>query len=377
MDRLLVATLNILNLADRWSERLPLLLADMAALQPDLIGLQEVVYPMQQDRLLGAAGEGRYEAVPRLGGASRVRQQPAREGAAGRDRPRAAGPRSRAIRASRAPGAPRRLDARVRGHAPAPPARRARGPRDAGGGAAAVAGRVARARRPDRRRRLQRRSARARLRVHARRRVPLRVRGGERRGARGDLAERPAGRGDGHGRRPRLPRLHLAPRRRRRPRPRASPSTARRPAIRRCTRPTTSGSPPRCGSDERRGRRPDAPARPPRRLAPRAGELARGARARRGLGRHRRRRVRRPAEPRRRPGPAPRRHAGPRPGPRRGRVPTYGRRAARRGDPVPRRGARGACPRTCSSTSSSRATATATRPPTSSAPAAARRRSAP
>lgn len=63
MDRLLVATLNILNLQDRWEERLPLLLADMAALQPDLIGLQEVVYPMQQDRLLGAAGEGRYEAV--------------------------------------------------------------------------------------------------------------------------------------------------------------------------------------------------------------------------------------------------------------------------------------------------------------------------
>ena len=63
MPRLLVATLNILNLADRWDERLPLLLAEMAALQPDLIGLQEVVYPMQQDRLLGAAGEARYEAV--------------------------------------------------------------------------------------------------------------------------------------------------------------------------------------------------------------------------------------------------------------------------------------------------------------------------
>ncbi len=62
MDRLLVATLNSLNLADRWAERLPLLLADMAALQPDLIGLQEVVYPMQQDRLLGAAGERLYEA---------------------------------------------------------------------------------------------------------------------------------------------------------------------------------------------------------------------------------------------------------------------------------------------------------------------------
>ena len=63
MPRLLVATLNILNLADRWDERLPLLLSDMAALQPDLIGLQEVVYPLQQDRLLGAAGGARYEAI--------------------------------------------------------------------------------------------------------------------------------------------------------------------------------------------------------------------------------------------------------------------------------------------------------------------------
>jgi len=62
-DRLHVATLNILNLADRWSERLPLLLADMAALQPDVLALQEVVFVMQQDRLLGAAGEGRYEAT--------------------------------------------------------------------------------------------------------------------------------------------------------------------------------------------------------------------------------------------------------------------------------------------------------------------------
>jgi hypothetical protein len=33
-----VATLNPRNLADRWDERLPLLLADFAALQPDLIG---------------------------------------------------------------------------------------------------------------------------------------------------------------------------------------------------------------------------------------------------------------------------------------------------------------------------------------------------
>lgn len=62
MDLLHVATLNLRNLADRWDERLPLLLADMAALQPDLIGLQEVVYPLQQDRLLGAAGAGNYGA---------------------------------------------------------------------------------------------------------------------------------------------------------------------------------------------------------------------------------------------------------------------------------------------------------------------------
>ena len=69
MDLLHVATLNIRNLMDRWDERLPLLLADMAALQPDLLGLQEVVFPMQQDRIIGAAGEGRY-AVSR-GWASR------------------------------------------------------------------------------------------------------------------------------------------------------------------------------------------------------------------------------------------------------------------------------------------------------------------
>jgi len=62
MAQLTVATLNIRNIADRWSERLPLLLADMAALQPDVIGLQEVVFAAQQDRVLGAAGEGCYES---------------------------------------------------------------------------------------------------------------------------------------------------------------------------------------------------------------------------------------------------------------------------------------------------------------------------
>jgi endonuclease/exonuclease/phosphatase family metal-dependent hydrolase len=59
-DDLHVATLNLRNIADRWAERLPLLLADMAALQPDLIGLQECVFAAQQDRILGAAGAGRY-----------------------------------------------------------------------------------------------------------------------------------------------------------------------------------------------------------------------------------------------------------------------------------------------------------------------------
>ncbi len=60
MTDLLVATLNLRNTADRWPERLPLLLADMAALQPDVMGLQEVVFAVQQDRVLGAAGAGRY-----------------------------------------------------------------------------------------------------------------------------------------------------------------------------------------------------------------------------------------------------------------------------------------------------------------------------
>ena len=55
-----VLTLNVLNMADRWPERLPLLLAEFAALQPDVAGLQEIVYVMQQDRLLGASGAAEY-----------------------------------------------------------------------------------------------------------------------------------------------------------------------------------------------------------------------------------------------------------------------------------------------------------------------------
>ena len=80
MDRLHVATLNIRNLADRWDERLPLLLADMASIQPDLLGLQGVVYVLQQDRLIGAAGAGHYESTrgwagrPEYGNALLVRR---------------------------------------------------------------------------------------------------------------------------------------------------------------------------------------------------------------------------------------------------------------------------------------------------------------
>jgi endonuclease/exonuclease/phosphatase family metal-dependent hydrolase len=86
MTTLSVATLNIRNIADRWTERLPLLFADMAALQPDLMGLQECVFAVQQDRLIGAAGEGRYESHrgwatrPEYGNAALVREPIRSEG---------------------------------------------------------------------------------------------------------------------------------------------------------------------------------------------------------------------------------------------------------------------------------------------------------
>jgi endonuclease/exonuclease/phosphatase family metal-dependent hydrolase len=78
--RLHVATLNLRNIADRWDERLPLLLADMAALQPDLLGFQECVFAAQQDRILGAAGVAHYRSIrgwagrPEYGNALLVQQ---------------------------------------------------------------------------------------------------------------------------------------------------------------------------------------------------------------------------------------------------------------------------------------------------------------
>ena len=80
MTSLTIATLNLRNIADRWDERLPLLLADMAALQPDVMGLQECVFAVQQDRILGAAGVGRYVSHrgwatrPEYGNATLVRE---------------------------------------------------------------------------------------------------------------------------------------------------------------------------------------------------------------------------------------------------------------------------------------------------------------
>jgi endonuclease/exonuclease/phosphatase family metal-dependent hydrolase len=69
-ERLLVGTLNIRNIADRWQERHPLLHAEFASLRPDLWGLQEVVYPYyEQDLGIARSGAARYEV--RRGAAGR------------------------------------------------------------------------------------------------------------------------------------------------------------------------------------------------------------------------------------------------------------------------------------------------------------------
>jgi endonuclease/exonuclease/phosphatase family metal-dependent hydrolase len=50
--RLRVLTLNVLNVVDRWPERRPLLSAGFAAVGPDIAALQEVAFPIDQDRLI-------------------------------------------------------------------------------------------------------------------------------------------------------------------------------------------------------------------------------------------------------------------------------------------------------------------------------------
>jgi len=47
-------TLNIRQNLDRWPERLPLVVAALAAADADVIGLQEVTLPIRQDHLVAA-----------------------------------------------------------------------------------------------------------------------------------------------------------------------------------------------------------------------------------------------------------------------------------------------------------------------------------
>ncbi len=58
MRRIRVLTLNLLNVADRWPERMPVLHDEFAALRPDVAGLQEVYYPIDQERLVSGEGAG-------------------------------------------------------------------------------------------------------------------------------------------------------------------------------------------------------------------------------------------------------------------------------------------------------------------------------
>ncbi|HUG13992.1 MAG TPA: endonuclease/exonuclease/phosphatase family protein [Thermomicrobiales bacterium] len=67
---IVVATLNVRNRADRWKERSGLLIDQLIALQPDIIGLQEVIRPVRQAAWIRREvnrrlppGEPRYEIV--------------------------------------------------------------------------------------------------------------------------------------------------------------------------------------------------------------------------------------------------------------------------------------------------------------------------
>jgi endonuclease/exonuclease/phosphatase family metal-dependent hydrolase len=55
-----VGTLNLRNTSDRWTERKPMLLDQLSALEPDIIGLQELRRPSLQSRhILAAANQSR------------------------------------------------------------------------------------------------------------------------------------------------------------------------------------------------------------------------------------------------------------------------------------------------------------------------------
>lgn len=55
-----VATLNLRREWDRWPERAPLVVAELAQLEPDLIGLQEVSVPLDQARWLASQAGSVY-----------------------------------------------------------------------------------------------------------------------------------------------------------------------------------------------------------------------------------------------------------------------------------------------------------------------------
>lgn len=62
-----VGTLNLRNTSDRWSERKPILLEQLSALEPDMIGLQELRRPSFQARhILQAVNHGKRSGAPRF-----------------------------------------------------------------------------------------------------------------------------------------------------------------------------------------------------------------------------------------------------------------------------------------------------------------------
>ena len=64
MSIITVATLNLFNKIGRWDERMPLVLDQLAALQPDVIGLQEVVITDQGSTLCRLANDRLTEPPP-------------------------------------------------------------------------------------------------------------------------------------------------------------------------------------------------------------------------------------------------------------------------------------------------------------------------
>ena len=65
MGAVTVATLNLFNKAGRWGERLPLVLEQLAALQPDVIGLQEIDLVIDQGMTLCRLANDRLTEPPR------------------------------------------------------------------------------------------------------------------------------------------------------------------------------------------------------------------------------------------------------------------------------------------------------------------------